>query len=90
MSPLLRHPGLVPSLFSDRSDAEDAAPARRSVPARIAGRCADYLASPGAGQLLAAFRVRPSILAGSALTFLVCGRPLLQTIVHIVAGAVPG
>ena len=89
MSPLLRHPGLVPSLFSDRSDADDAAPVPRSVPARIAARCAAYLATQD-GPSLAALRVRPSILAGSALTFLICGRPVLQALVHIVAGASPG
>lgn len=76
MTPLLRQPGRIPSLFSERTEPDDAEP--RRVTDRLAAGWTTCLAALVEDRADLAVAHGGSVLAGTGIALLVSGRPLLD------------
>ena len=76
MSPLLRRPGLVPSLFSESSEPDEAN--HRTVSDRLAAGWTQCLAALVQHRADTAIGHGGSVLAGTGIALLVSGRPFLD------------
>lgn len=77
MSPLLRRPDIVPSLFSEGEDQTDRAAAKVRGSGRLADRLEPYLIAFDGHWGQAAMGPRGRALTGTSIVLLLMGKPLV-------------